>query len=35
LQDSDRPPTAQVMAAFAETQKQKEKLMKKWMELKK
>lgn len=30
LQDSDRPPTAQVMAAFTETQKQKEQLIKKW-----
>ncbi len=34
LQDSDRPPTTQVVAALAEAQKQFEELTKKWNELK-
>jgi hypothetical protein len=34
LQDSDRPPTTQAIAALAETQKQFSELKKKWMDLK-
>jgi hypothetical protein len=34
LQDSDRPPTAQAIAALAETQKQLQELKTKWMALK-
>ena len=34
LQDSDRPPTAQAVAALAETQKQLQELKVKWMALK-
>ena len=34
LQDSDRPPTAQIIAALAETQKQLQELKTKWAALK-
>ena len=34
LQDSDRPPTEQTIAALAETQKQLKELLKKWNEIK-
>ena len=34
LQDSDRPPTTQAIAAFNEAQKQFDDLLKKWTELK-